>query len=110
MSDIPEDIRARAVEAFYAAWDDGHEEEVARALLDERNATIERCAEALQRIVDWADAYPLQVFPEPDLKRARELLEAGGMTLDAVSASSMRHCLKGVRGIAAAAIRSQAKE
>lgn len=42
---------------------------------------------------DWARAYPLGVFPEPDLKRAAELLGAGGITLDAVSASAMRHVI-----------------
>lgn len=55
--------------------------------------------EKLASIRTWCDAYPLAVFPEPDLKKARELLEAGGMTLDAVSASSMRHVLKGIREI-----------
>jgi hypothetical protein len=60
----------------------------------------ERMADALLHIVHWADAYPLQIFPEPDLVKARALLEAGGMTLDAVSAHAMRHCLSGVRKIA----------
>ena len=53
----------------------------------------------LRRIRQWCDAYPLDVFPEPDFKKARELLEAGGMTLDAISASNMRHVLKGIRSI-----------
>ncbi len=60
--------------------------------------------EALLRIQQWAEAYPLDVFPEPDLKRAHELLEAGGMSLGAVSASAMRHVLKGIRGIVDAAL------
>jgi hypothetical protein len=42
-------------------------------------------------IAGWESAYPLAMFPEPDLKRAAELLKAGGETLDAVSASNMRH-------------------
>lgn len=55
---------------------------------------------ALQRIVQWSEAYPLDIFPEPDLKKARELLAAGGITLDAVSASCMRHVVNGVGKIA----------
>ncbi len=40
---------------------------------------------------NWSKAYPLSAFPEPDLERARAVLEAAGMTLDSLSASSMRH-------------------
>jgi hypothetical protein len=57
-------------------------------------------AEALHRIAQWAEAYPLDIFPEPDLKRAAELLQAGGITLDSVSAHCMRHVLDGVGKIA----------
>ena len=64
----------------------------------------ERYEEALRRIVQWSDAYPLDVFPEPDFKRARELLEVGGMTLDAVSASCMRRVVEGVGKIAREAL------
>jgi hypothetical protein len=60
--------------------------------------------DALQRIVQWVDAYPLAVFPEPDFKRAAELLKAGGITLDAVSASCMRHVIEGVGEIARQAL------
>lgn len=56
--------------------------------------------EALQRIVQWSEAYPLDIFPIPDLKQAAELLKAGGITLDAVSAHCMRHVVEGVGKIA----------
>lgn len=56
----------------------------------------ERLADALHRIEQWCSAYPLDIFPEPDLKRAREVLEAAGMTLDGVSASAARHVLNGI--------------
>jgi hypothetical protein len=59
---------------------------------------------ALRRIISWCDAYPLDVFPEPDFKRARELLEAGGITLDSVNASNMRHVINGFRDLAKFAI------
>lgn len=55
---------------------------------------------ALEAISAWGDAYPLIVFPEPDFKKVRELLEAGGITLDCVSASNMRHVVEGVAKIA----------
>lgn len=60
----------------------------------------DKMEDALQRIVSWSRAYPLTVFPEPDMKKAAELLQAGGMTLDAVSASNMRHVIEGVGKIA----------
>lgn len=59
-----------------------------------------RLREALRKILSWSRAYPLDVFPEPDFKKARELLEAGGITIDAVSASNMRHVVGSVAGIA----------
>ena len=67
-------------------------------------AQIDRMTEALERIEQWSRAYPRSVFPEPDLKRARALLEAGGMTLDAISAHAMRHAVEGVGKIARAAL------
>lgn len=67
--------------------------------------------EALERIVAWADAYPTDIFHEPDAdecKRAHELLTANGMTLDAFSASMGRHCLNGVGHIARQALKAAA--
>ena len=52
---------------------------------------IEQLEGTLNRLRQWGKAYPLNTFPEPDLNRARRLLENGGITLDAVSASTMRH-------------------
>jgi hypothetical protein len=49
--------------------------------------------------------YPLAVFAEPDLKKARQLLEAGGLTLDGVSASAARHVLNGISEIVREALR-----
>ncbi|QOG21369.1 hypothetical protein [Bradyrhizobium sp. SEMIA] len=68
-----------------------------------RDALIERIdnlQDALQSIVAWSQAYPLEVFPEPDLKKARALLEAGGISLDSVSAHCMRHVIISVGEIA----------
>lgn len=51
------------------------------------------CGGAAQEILNWIDAYPLDLFPEPDLKKAAKVLKENGLTLDAISASNMRHVL-----------------
>jgi len=61
--------------------------------------------DALHEIANWADAYPLEVFPEFDFKKAREVLEKNGMTLDAISASNMRHVITRVSEIAKEALK-----
>jgi hypothetical protein len=68
------------------------------------HAEIAQLQAALAEIERWSHAYPLEVFPEPDLKRAADLLRAGGITLDAVSASAMRHVIEGVGEIARRAL------
>ena len=63
------------------------------------DAQLEAAQDAIYEVENWAKAYPLDMFPEPDFKRARELLEAGGIKLDSISASNMRHVIKGVERI-----------
>jgi len=67
--------------------------------LIDKEAEVGRLREALERIQTWANAYPLDVFQKPDLKKAHEVLKAAGMTLDAISADVMRHVLDGVKDI-----------
>jgi hypothetical protein len=59
---------------------------------------------ALALIRGWAAAYPLSIFPEPDLEKAAVLLAAGGMTLDAVSASAIRHAVESLIDLAEGAL------
>lgn len=98
------------VSSHWATWetrtgDPNHATEYVRAdLADAQAQEIERLTEALGRIVEWSEAYPLDVFQEPDFEKVRSVLEASGMTLDAVSASNMRHVLKGAGAIARAAL------
>lgn len=69
--------------------------------------------EALQRIVQWSEAYPPDIFHEPssdECQRAHKLLTANGMTLDVFSASMGRHCLKGIGDIARGALGQTGKE
>ena len=74
----------------------------------ELQARIETLEDALQCIVQWSDAYPPNVFTEPDWKHVHALLEAGGISLDAVSASNMRHAVGGIgKSPASRSIRSR---
>ncbi|WP_143198639.1 hypothetical protein [Bradyrhizobium sp. AS23.2] len=50
----------------------------------------------MQQIVSWSEAYPLDIFPEPDLKRAAELLKRHQPGRDLC----MRHVIEGVGNIA----------
>lgn len=59
----------------------------------------EKALGKLDKINSWIEAYPLDIFPEPDLKKAAKILKENGMTLDAISASNMRHVLNGVSAI-----------
>jgi len=56
----------------------------------------ERLMETINLLQNWVKAYPLDVFPEPDLKLARKLLTDGGVSYDALNAYSMRHVINGV--------------
>jgi hypothetical protein len=71
---------------------------------------IERLRSALVAVVRWAEAYPLSAFPEPDLEKVAELLRAGGVSLDSVSAANIRHVVEGVGEIARKALRREPLE
>ena len=79
-------------------------EQIVRERTATLRARVAKLEEELQRIVRWGEAYPLEVFPEPDLKRAHEVLTAHGMTLDAISAHAMRLVVVGVGEIAREAL------
>ena len=74
---------------------------------DNLKKRIEELEEALQRIDNWAKAYPLKVFPEPDFKKVAEVLKASGLSLDAVSASNMRHVITQVKDIVEQALKGE---
>lgn len=63
------------------------------ALTEPAPVTDAEAQDILDQVETWSKAYPLDVFPEPDFEKARELLAAGGITLGAVSASNMRHVI-----------------
>lgn len=71
-----------------------------------RGDEIERHEEAFHRIKQWAEAYPLDVFPEPDLKRSAQVLKDAGLSLDRISAKAMRHVITQVQAIVDGALRA----
>ena len=76
-------------------------------LLTERQGwlyEIERLQAALHEIDQWSRAYPFRIFPEPDFEKAHELLQVGGMTVDAISATAIRRAIEGVGEIARRAL------
>jgi len=68
---------------------------------------IEQLETALQRIDTWANAYPLDIFPEPDFKKVAEILKAAGLSLAAVTASNNRHVIVGVKNIVEEALKGE---
>ena len=60
-----------------------------------------------EKIKNWCEAYPIEVFPEPDFCKAHEVLKANGMTLDAISASNMKHVITQVQKMIDAAIQAR---
>ena len=77
-------------------------------LIDKQAEQLDTMEDALRQIDNWAQAYPLEVFPKPDFKRAHAVLTAHGMTLDSISADSMRHVLEEIKGIVAEALKDGA--
>jgi hypothetical protein len=75
--------------------------------IDRLRDRTDELTEALHKIVSWSEAYPLDIFPEPDFKKAHEVLKANGMTIDAISASAARHVVEGVGQIARKALDSK---
>lgn len=71
----------------------------AQARIQALEMVLHRMQDTLEQLQSWARAYPLDVFPEPDLAKAHELLQAGGITLDAVSAGAMRHVITQVQAL-----------
>jgi len=59
---------------------------------------------ALHQLRQWSKAYPIDIFPEPDFKKAHKVLTDNGISLAAISAANMRHVITGVIKIIDAAI------
>ena len=78
------------------AWNTRPEEERLQARIGELE-------DAMQRIVNWADAYPVDIFIPPtkeDLKRSNEILRENGISFTAINGATMKHVIDGVGNIA----------
>ena len=64
-------------------------------------ARIEQLERALRLLDEWLQAYPIEIFPEPDFERAEEVLKAAGMGIITIRASNARHVITKVREIIA---------
>ena len=77
--------------------------------LTEAADEIERLRDVLLRLQQWADAYPVEVFPEmlrQDWQRANALLAEKGISMSCMSASIMRHVLNGARAMLSEGLRA----
>lgn len=56
--------------------------------------------DVLEKLQSWADAYPVELFPEvlrQEWQQANEVLAQAGLSMTRMSASNMRHVINGVR-------------
>jgi hypothetical protein len=67
-----------------------------------------RYQDVLQKTQSWCEAYPLDVFPEPDWSEVKDKL--GAKLLSRVSASNMRHVVLGVKKLCDDALQATAQE
>jgi len=67
--------------------------------IDRMTAELKAKDDLMNKIQNWCEAYPLEVFPKSDMEKAAQVLKEAGMTLDSISAENMRHVISGVKGI-----------
>ncbi len=67
-------------------------------------AEIARLGDALREIIAVRDAYPADVFREPDWEKVNQVLSNAGIMLDSISGSNMRHVAERVAAIARQAL------
>ena len=96
------DPNPEQTDAYYRGVDAG--EALSSQMIEELEERIVELEDVLSKLEVWSKAYPLQVFPEPDLELVMKALNVVGITLDVVSASAMRHVLKEVVKIISVAL------
>jgi hypothetical protein len=63
------------------------------------NDLIEKLKKKLEIVENWTLQYPLEIFPDPDYKQVREVLEASGITLDCVTAGIVRRMMANINQV-----------
>lgn len=76
-----------------------------QAEIKAKDEEIERLKDGFERIENWSKAYPLDLFPKPDLRKAAKVLKENGMTLGSISIDTMRHILNGISRIVEQALK-----
>lgn len=76
------------VEAFRAERDSAVE------ALDKTRERLHDAEEVIAKVDNWARAYPLDVFPEPDIARCAELLNTGGQSIERLAAYARRGAIE----------------
>ena len=71
---------------------------------EEFQAKADALADDMEKVKQWAEAYPEDVFPEPDLKLADRVLKDAGISMTGMNGTFARHLMKGVGEIAKAAL------
>ncbi len=94
-TDFIKEVAQWAIQQGFAT---GHADTL-ESLLSELSAEVDLMQTQLSAIRMWADAYPFEMFPEPDWEEVKQALEAKGIGLDQVSASCMRRVIIGVKDI-----------
>lgn len=64
---------------------------------------LEDLQSTIARIRAWCEAYPINMFPDQDLKKADEVLKAAGISMSAMHGQWARHIMQGVARIVGAA-------
>ena len=64
--------------------------------------------EAVERIFDWRNAYPVEMFPRPNLEADRKLLGDSDFAL--LNAAAMRHVVTRIAAISEAAFAPEERE
>ncbi|MCP4279506.1 MAG: hypothetical protein GY776_05810 [Alteromonas sp.] len=73
--------------------------QVANEVAQQQQEKIDELQDTLTLISEWCEAYPLEVFPEPNFTKAGKVLEDNGIKLDAITASNMRRVLTAIQAM-----------
>jgi hypothetical protein len=65
-----------------------------QTVLDATRERLTDAEEEIRKVDNWAKAYPVDVFPEPNPERCKRLLEAGGESIDCLAAYARRGAIE----------------
>ena len=90
-------IATEHLECLTCSWRFDNSDNPISAAQNERIFELE---DVLRQIYNWTQAYPIQLFSEPDMEKANELLRSGGIWMDQVAGHILRHTLDDIAEIA----------